>query len=332
MKPIVLGANQPLARFYRGGDRIARFRGAAVSVPFTPEDWVGSTTSLFDDAATGPTRLPGGELLAAVVDADPLGWLGPAHVARWGSDTALLVKLLDAGERLPVHVHPDAGFGHEHLGLSHGKAEAWVMLADAEVHLGFSREVGLDELAAWVRDQDVSAMLTAMNPVTVCAGDSVLVPPGLPHAIGAGAFLVEVQEPTDLSILLEWRDFRLDGERDGHLGLGFPVALVAVDRGGWDADRLAALVARGTGRSGPVLPAGAERWFRVERTEVAGTARLDAGYSIVVVTDGRGTIARETGDDPLEVAAGSTVLTPYAAGDLEVTGELVLLRCRPPVG
>jgi mannose-6-phosphate isomerase len=54
------------------------------------------------------------------------------------------------------------------------------------------------------------------------------VPPGVLHAVGEGV-LVELQEPEDLSILLEWRGFELDGERDGHLGLGFDLAPEAVE-------------------------------------------------------------------------------------------------------
>ena len=330
MRPIAIEANQPPDRFYRGGTRIARFRGAASASEFTPEDWIGSTTSLFGDPTLGRTRLPDGTMLGDAIAADPVAWLGAEHAARWGADPNLLVKLLDAGERLPVHAHPDTRFGAEHLGLGHGKAEAWTMLGDAEVHLGFARAVDADELAGWVRDQDVERMLAAMTPLAVRAGDSVFVPPGLPHAIGEGALLVEVQEPTDLSILLEWRDFRLDGERDGHLGLGFGIALDAVDRSEWNADRLAGLVGRGSRRTGSLLPVMADPYFRVERIEVDGRVRLDAGYSIVVATEGRGTLTGTAEAEPLDLAAGATVLVPHAAGELEVTGRLELLRCRPP--
>ncbi|WP_231560250.1 hypothetical protein [Microbacterium hominis] len=40
-----------------------------------------------------------------------------------------LVKLLDAGQRLPVHAHPDDAFAAAHLGRAHGKAEAWYILS-----------------------------------------------------------------------------------------------------------------------------------------------------------------------------------------------------------
>src|SRR5437764_215786 len=73
-----------------------------------------------------------------------------------------------------------------------------------EVHLGFRRAVAADEVRDWVERQDAAAMLAAMNQVVVRPGDSVLVPAGLPHAIGAGVTLIELQQPTDLSVLLEW--------------------------------------------------------------------------------------------------------------------------------
>jgi hypothetical protein len=115
---VVLGPNQPAGRFYAGGERIAAFRGLGHWLPFTPEDWVGSTTSLAGEQETGVSRLPGGESLADAVVADPVGWLGVEHVEAYGADPALLVKLLDAGERLPVHAHPTRQFAAAHVGSS----------------------------------------------------------------------------------------------------------------------------------------------------------------------------------------------------------------------
>jgi mannose-6-phosphate isomerase class I len=49
-------------------------------------------------------------------------------VARYGADPALLVKILDTGERLVVHFHPDRDFAARHLGSRYGKTEAWIIL------------------------------------------------------------------------------------------------------------------------------------------------------------------------------------------------------------
>ena len=117
-----------IEHFYRGGERIAALRGPRTDAARRPRS--GSPRPSPDGAPTAPgsptSATPG--LLRDLVEADPDGWLGAAHVARWGSSPALLVKLLDAGERLPVHVHPDRSFARRHLDCPFGKTEAWVVL------------------------------------------------------------------------------------------------------------------------------------------------------------------------------------------------------------
>ena len=328
MRPEVLDANQPLDRFYAGGRQIAAFRSSPAIDRNVPEDWVASATTLFGEAERGLSRLPDGELFVDAVRRDPTAWLGPEHVAVFGADTALLVKLLDAGQRLPVHAHPDVAFAAEHLGLTHGKTEAWVFLEPATVHLAFSREVGDDELARWVEDQDVGSMLGAMHTLPVARGDAVLVPAGMPHAIGRGAFLVELQEPTDLSILMEWAGFDIDGPNLGHLGLGFKTSLRAVDRRAWSQEQVEALRGARAGDTGDLLPAAA-KFFRVERTR--GATAWAPGFAVLVVVAGSGHLVSGEGA-ALPVRTGHTLVVPFAAGPcrLEDGGALEVLRCRPP--
>lgn len=327
--PVFVPSNQPADRFYRGGSSIRAFRGTAAEGDRVPEDWVGSTTTLFGESELGLSELAPGLLLRDAISADPEGWLGAEHTARFGADPMLLVKLLDAGQRLPVHIHPERAFAAEHLDRRHGKAEAWYILAGGSVHLGFTRDVSGEELAAWVQGQDVEAMLGAMHRVEVQPGDSVFVPPGFPHAIGEGIFLVEVQEPEDLSILLEWKDFAIDGRAEGHLGLGFDTALQATQTQASTPADIAGLVARqGTGED--ALAAGTRPYFRAERIDVSGTAvELEPGFSVLVVLSGEGTLTpSHAGASRLQ--AGDTVVVPFSAGALEIDGSLSLVRCRPP--
>jgi mannose-6-phosphate isomerase len=325
---VVLGPNQPASRFYSGGERIAAFRGLESAVPFTPEDWVGSVTTVSGDVAAGLSRLPNGVLLADAVGEDPLGWLGEEHVEAFGSDPALLVKLLDAGQRLPVHAHPSAAFAATHVGSPHGKTEAWIFLEPATVHLGFVRDISPDELAQWVHEQDVAAMLGAMHALEVDAGDAVLVPAGTPHAIGEGALLIELQEPTDLSILMEWKGFAIDGLASGHLGLGFARALGAVSRRGVSIVECESLRTASDETLGELFEQ-AGTFFRAERWRA--NAAWDAGYSVVIGIHGSATLTSTRGD-VVELRSGMTVLTPHAAGDWVVSeaSEFEAIRCRPP--
>jgi mannose-6-phosphate isomerase len=301
MRPIELGPNQ-FPRFYRGGPRIAAFRGLSASAGNTPEDWIASTTRAHGEEY-GPSRLPDGTPLADAMAADPEAFFEPEHLARFGARPEVLIKLLDSGERLPVHFHPDAEFALEHLGSRHGKTEAWLILeADpgAAVWLGFERDVTEDELARWVEEQDADAMLGAMNRISVAPGDELFVPAGTPHAIGEGILLLELQEPSDLSLLLEG---------DSFLGLPRHGALSAVNRAAFAPQR--------------GLPPGSERFFRADR--VSGGTALEPAFSVLVVVEGEGTL------DGLDVRRGSTVLVPYAAGRCELTGEVRAVRCRAPI-
>ena len=328
-RPVLLPSNQPANRFYSGGSKIRAFRHEEGSVDHVPEDWVASITTIFGETDIGLTELPTGERLRDAVLGDPIGWLGRDHHARFGADTKLLVKLLDAGQRLPVHIHPSHEFAHANLGAGHGKAEAWYVLDGGTVHLGFARDVSATELNDWVHAQDVEALLGAMHLLTVLAGDSIYVPPGVPHAIGAGVFIVEVQEPEDMSILLEWKGFAIDGPRHGHLGIGVEKALKATDRHGWSLAELETLLVHdGTGEH--TLAAQSGSYFRAEHRSVAGETVLDAGFSILVILSGSGLLTAANGSHAL-LAQGLTILTPYNIGDLTITGDLTLLRCRPPM-
>jgi mannose-6-phosphate isomerase len=316
----------PIRHFYRGGPAIAQLRGIDVGGDHSPEEWIGSATTLFGEAERGLSRLPDGTLVRDALAADPEGWLGAEHAARFGASPALLVKLLDAGERLPVHHHPDGPFAREHLGLAFGKTEAWLVLAaddGAEVAAGWREDVAEETLRRWVDEQDHDALLSALNPLPVRAGDAIFVPAGVPHAIGAGILIAELQEPTDLSIMLEWDGFAIDDERAATLGLGWDVALASVERTARDARPL-----RGQHADGPVaelLPEAAAAFFTAQRVAPGGgSVDLPAGFAVVLVVEGAGTVAG------LDVSRGDALLVPHAAGPVRADGDLVAIACRPP--
>jgi mannose-6-phosphate isomerase len=319
MKPLALPPNV-LHHFYAGGARIARLRGVPLDDDHAPEEWLGATNTTFD-GTRGLSRLEDGTLVRDAIAADPEAFLGAEHVARFGADPGLLVKLLDAGQRLPVHFHPGRAFARRTLGSPHGKTEAWIIVETepaASVHVGFAQDVEPATVREWMRAQDAAAMLAAMHERRVAAGDAIFVPAGVPHAIGEGILLVELQEPTDLSVLLEWEGFELS-EDDGHLGLGWDLALEALDTSAWDAARLDALTAGRGDRA--LLPPDADPYFRAER--VRGGDVLDAGFAVLVGIAGEGALD----GDPF--GRGRVVLVPHAAGSLALEGDVEALRCRP---
>jgi mannose-6-phosphate isomerase len=328
MNPAVLPPN-PVARFYRGGPAIAALRGAAPDGDGAPEDWVGSTTEVLGDPSAGPSRLADGRLLRDVIAADPDAWLGPEHVARWGADPALLVKLLDAGERLPVHAHPDGPFAREHLGTRFGKTEAWIVIdGEGHVRLGWREPVDAATLRDWVERQDAEAMRAALHRIDVGPGDALFVPAGVPHSIGAGLLIAELQEPSDMSIVLEWRGHGIADEHEATLGLGRDTALAAIGR---DATHPATLVAEaGDGPVRGLLPRAADPFFRAEALHVDGVPiELEPGFAVLLVLDGQGRLDAPNAAG-LSLTRGDNAVIPYSAGPTRLSGALRAVRCLPP--
>lgn len=322
MRPQVLPPNQ-FHRFYSGGARIDALRGAPAGEDGRPEDWIGSTATSWGEESEGLSRLADGTVLREAIEADPEGYLGPDHVERWGSDPALLVKLLDAGQRLPVHFHPGRRFAREHLGLRFGKTEAWIILEaepDAAIHVGPREPLDPATVRRWVDSQDAEEMLAALQRLPVTAGDAMLVPAGTLHAIGGGILLLELQEPTDLSVLVEWRAFGVHTGAE-HLELGWDTALGAIDREPAD---LGALTAAG---DGGLLPAAADPYFRAER--VRGGGELAPSFAVLLVLGGEGALRTSAGDE-LELRRGMTALVPFGAGATTLTGDVDAIRCLPP--
>ena len=332
--PQLLPVNQ-FDHFYKGGDRIGALRHGPGG-PTRPEEWIGSMVTRWGESLQGLSTLADGRLLRDAVREDPQAWLGAAHVARYGASNEVLVKLLDLGQRLPVHYHPNRAFAKEHLGLAHGKTEAWYVLDAPEggqVGVGFKDAMSRAQVAHWVRDRDSESLLAALQTRVVRPGDALLVPAGLPHTVQDGVFVVELQEPTDLSILLEWQGLAVDGEKDGHLDLGFDLALQALEYGAVSASDLDRLVLprESIEQAGlhSAMPAQADPYFRLHRLDTsAGAITLPAGFAIVIVLDGSGVLRSSA--QSVDVVKGDAVLVPFAAGDWTLDGSAVAMACRPP--
>jgi mannose-6-phosphate isomerase len=337
MKPAVLAPNL-IDHFYRGGDRIARLRGIEQTSEFQPEEWLAATVSRAGQGEIGLSRTESGDLLRDLVAGDPAAWVGLDHAdAASASDTGILVKLLDARQRLPVHVHPSRAFAASHLDCPYGKTEAWFVL-DAEpgaaVHVGWKEAVDRDELDRRRDAQDSEWMLSRMNRIEVSRGMGVVVPAGTVHAIDAGIFVAEVQEPTDFSIVLEW-SITTSTREESHLGLGFDAVMPAVSTDALGPEALETLLSRSdldsrSDRAVSMLAAAADPYFRVLHAAPAtGGVPIAAGYSVALVLAGDGVLA---GDEEVPVRSGQVLAVPARFGDWEVRGRVNVLVATPGAG
>ena len=177
----------------------------------------------------GPLR---GQSLREVIERDPAALLG-AHVReKHGELFPLLVKYIDANDKLSVQVHPDDAYARAHEGEL-GKTEMWYVLhADpgGEIIAGLHQGVTKEDLLRALNEGDPAALL---NQLPVQAGDAILIPAGRIHALMPGLLVLEIQESSDTTYrLYDWGRVGLDGNpRELHVAQ----ALAVIDWADYDA-------------------------------------------------------------------------------------------------
>jgi len=142
---------------------------------------------------------------------------GKRHLNNPSPTFPLLIKLLDASERLSVQVHPPSARAAE-LG-GEPKTECWYFLHASEgaaVYAGLKKGVTQGDFEKSLREGTVEQ---TMHRATVRTGESIFIPSGRLHAIGEGLVIVEVQQNSDTTYrVFDWNRTGLDGKpRDLHL-------------------------------------------------------------------------------------------------------------------
>lgn len=135
---------------------------------------------------------------------------GPLYVNQTSPRFPILIKILDARERLSVQVHPPAHLAEELDGEP--KTEMWYLLDSqptASVYAGLKQGVSKDVFENALHRGDVENLL---HRVPVETGDSIFIPSGRLHAIAEGCLIVEVQQNSDTTYrVFDWNRAGLDG-------------------------------------------------------------------------------------------------------------------------
>jgi mannose-6-phosphate isomerase len=242
--------------------------------------------------------------------------VGSRGMALLGARFPLLIKVIDAADRLSLQVHPDDTLARELYGPSAvGKAEAWLVLESepgAELITGPAPEVGGPALLAAVAAGRADLQHCRRTPAL--PGDTWLLRPGTLHAIGAGTFVYEIEQPSDLTFRIS------DWGRPTGRALHVTEALRALQPT-WHAELSGSrFQLDGGSLETPQL--------RFELPDLSGiVTRRPAGHTCEVVTAGRGTLVVE-GDGWHEVLGPlDTVVVPAAVDRYTLRGSEGALAC-----
>ncbi len=233
----------------------------------------------------------------------------------------LLVKLLDANETLSVQVHPDAQAAARLR--SEAKTECWFVLhaePGAKVWRGLKDGVTRKDLEDALARGDVE---NALRSFPVAPGDTIFVPAGTVHTVGAGVLLAEVQQNSDTTYRLH--DFGRGRE------LHVREAMESVHFGERSPDKVPAQLVEDDGGVRRELLVSC-RHFAAECVVATGTFTLEiepspAPFQAMHVLAGEGEIrAFRRGAVPAAFAQGDTLLLPSVYDAYEIASGASVVR------
>ena len=136
--------------------------------------------------------------------------LGEKIFEKFGNQFPLLVKFIDAKDKLSIQVHPDDKMAKEE-NFENGKTEMWYILdhePEAELITGFNQKINKE---TYLKNLQNNTLPEILNWEKVQKGDVFYLPAGRIHAIGEGILLVEVQQSSDITYrIFDWN--RTDSE------------------------------------------------------------------------------------------------------------------------
>lgn len=313
-----------------GGRRLAEWLGK----PVPDGALIGESWELSDHPHARSTVADGplaGKTLRQVLEAHGSAVLGREGVSRgWGKRFGILVKFIDAADRLSVQVHPDDAYAAAHSRGESGKTECWVIMhaePGATIICGLRPGTTKAHFAAAVDKGRVEELLVS-RPVKT--GDFIWVPAGLVHAIGPGIVLAEIQQTSDLTYrVFDWNRKDADGKpRELHVEKALETIRFTGD----------ATPSGGRGRTSDetglviesLVDCAAFSLSRIQLDRRPWAAETRNSFAAVICLAGQARLA--TGEGGMSIRAGDTVLVPADAGEyaLEAADRLTVLVAAPP--
>ena len=179
-----------------GGAAICPFKGLPADPRRIGESWEVSDVEGRRSVVLGGSE--SGTPLDELIRRHGADLVGRSVMERFGQRFPLLIKFIDARDDLSVQVHPDDELARQRHD-SFGKTEMWYVVQatpGAALYSGFSRPIDADEFRRRVEEGTIMEVLRRYE---VCPGDVFFLPAGRVHAIGAGCFVAEIQQTSDVT-------------------------------------------------------------------------------------------------------------------------------------
>ncbi len=246
--------------------------------------------------------------------------LGDNVCQKYGFNFPLLIKIIDANDKLSVQVHPDDKYAKA-MGEKNGKSEMWYIIdakKDAKLIYGLKKGITKEKFIDAIKNKKVGDTL---NQVSVKPGDFLYIPAGTVHAILEGILIAEIQQSSNTTFRIYDYDRRdINGNmRELHIDKALDVINFNFN------NELISSEAKYEGKNS-IKKLVKSQYFCTDEIKIQDQYKSSTNGSTfisVMVIEGCGKIACEGASE--DVVPGDTLLLPASLGDYSIEGNLKIL-------
>lgn len=301
-----------------GGDKIIAFKHLQEKLENVGESWeisgVKDNETVVDGGAYDGRKL--NDLVAELKEQ----LVGHENYELFGNEFPLLIKFIDACQDLSIQVHPTDEIAHRQ-GKPRGKTEMWYALESdkgAQLYNGLKKQITPEEYKQMVADDTIT---DALARYTVSEGDVFFIPAGRIHAIGAGCFVAEIQQTSDVTYRIY--DFKRRDKNGNYRELHTELAAESIDYTVLDNYRTEYQLEKDDPKEVVSCPYFSTAVYDLTIPMTIDYEGLDS-FVILIGLKGSGTLTAN--GQTVSLNAGETVLIPAAINEVKVNGTVKFLE------
>ncbi|NDV78987.1 type I phosphomannose isomerase catalytic subunit [Dysgonomonas sp. 511] len=321
MKLYPLKFNPILKTIIWGGNEISKFKGISPIQEGVGESWeISSVDGNVSVIANGELE---GKDLTEVITTYKEQLVGKHNFETFGTTFPLLIKFIDARDNLSIQVHPDDELAKDRHN-SFGKTEMWYVINAAPgafLYSGFQKQMNPE---SYVKSIDDNTFVDYLAKHDVKKGDVFFLPAGRVHAIGAGTFIAEIQQTSNITYRIY--DYKRTDANGNERELHTELAKDAIDFDLYDDYKTSY-----TRKENQAVELESCRYFTTNLLEV--TKDISRDYSEIdsfvayICMGGECNIRDNKGND-LNIKQGESVLIPADTQSVSISpqGDVLLLE------
>ena len=301
-----------------GGDRIIPFKHLDTQMEAVGESWeISGVKGNETIVANGKDK---GKSLNQLVREQKGRLVGEENYQRFGDEFPLLIKFIDARQDLSIQVHPDDEIAQRH-GKSHGKTEMWYAFASAPgavLYNGLKRQLTPEVYEQMVENDTITKALARYE---VSEGDVFFIPAGRIHAIGAGCFVAEIQQTSDVTYRIY--DYKRKDKNGNYRELHTKEAAESIDFRIYNNQHITYELSKNEGVQVVSCPHFTTAVYDLTEPMTLDYSDLDS-FVILIAVKGQGKLICE--DEEITFQMGDTVLLPATTQEVKVEGAVKFLE------